>query len=316
MNPSVEADSTPAHFGPREEKSYSLVLLSGLVTTALALLGVYLLDTRTDDFHIMGWYADYVIPIGALIVGVVASSGYGLGSWFSGIKITRSLLGMVLTLQLVAYFGALYIEFRSLHLIHRRDGTPVGFFEYYDLTARSFAWKDDKGGQGEPLGVWGYAFRGLEVIGFVAGGLIVPAVMRKAPYCPACQRYMRSRQIGVLPAAVPVRKVKKSDAAGLEAYQTEKEQALEKGKRTWEQLRQLALESKAADFQKVLAELEPSKKATAKLPLRLVLKLVSCGRCQSGWLQCSLLSVKGRNVTQTEVGRAEVLPEFVRSLKT
>ena len=106
MNLSPETEVSRAQFGPREEKSYSIVLLCGLVTSALALLGVYLLDTWTDDFHIMGWYADYVIPVGALIVGVVASSGYGLASWFSGIKITRSLLGMVLLLQLVAYFGA------------------------------------------------------------------------------------------------------------------------------------------------------------------------------------------------------------------
>ena len=138
-----------APVGPREEQSYLLVLISGLATTALTLVGVYVLDANTD-FHIMGWYANYILPIGAVIVGVAASSGYGLASWFSGIKITRSLLWIVLVLQLAAYFATQYIGFKSLHLVHRKNGTPVGFVEYFDATARSFAWKQDNGSAGAP----------------------------------------------------------------------------------------------------------------------------------------------------------------------
>jgi hypothetical protein len=55
------------------------VILAGLLTTALALLGVYVLDAK-GDFNIMGWHLNYVIPGGAIIVGLVASSGYGVAS--------------------------------------------------------------------------------------------------------------------------------------------------------------------------------------------------------------------------------------------
>jgi len=150
----------PAPTGVREERSYTPVILSGLATTALALGGIYVLDVSASDFHIMGWYADYVLPVGAVIVGVAASSGYGLASWFSGVKITKNLLWMVLGLQLAAYFAAEYVEFKNLHLIHRIDNSPVGFFEYYDAVARAFAWKQENGSSGEPLGIWGYFFRG------------------------------------------------------------------------------------------------------------------------------------------------------------
>ena len=88
--------SLPAPGLPRREQSHILVLLSGIGTTLVALLGVYLLDVTTDDFHIMGWYANYVLPVGALLVGLVASFGYGLASWLTGIKITRGLLVKVL----------------------------------------------------------------------------------------------------------------------------------------------------------------------------------------------------------------------------
>ena len=290
-----------------------LVLISGLATTALALLGVYVLDAKAD-FHIMGWYANYVLPIGAVVVGVVASCGYGLASWFSGIKITRSLLWIILAFQLAAYFAAQYIEFKSLHLVYRNSGTPVGFLEYYDATARSFAWKQSDGSMGQPLGAWGYAFRGLEIVGFAAGGLIVPLILRKRPYCQTCQRYMRIRQLGLVPASVPVKRVKKSDAAGQAAYQAEHQQALDRGKQMVETLQQYAAGARTADFQKVLADLAPGKKQVARLPGRFNLQLIHCNRCYGGRFVVKLLLGQGKQLKQTDVSSTELNSEFARSL--
>ena len=61
-----------------------MVVIAGVVTTTLALLGVWWLDNNTTDFNIMGWYGNYVIPAGALIVGAVAGSGYGIASYLTG----------------------------------------------------------------------------------------------------------------------------------------------------------------------------------------------------------------------------------------
>ncbi|MGO9585000.1 MAG: hypothetical protein ACLP2Y_02170 [Limisphaerales bacterium] len=313
MSTTPETNPMSAPVGPREEQSYLLVLISGLATTALALVGVYVLDAKTD-FHIMGWYANYILPVGAILVGVVASSGYGLASWFSGIKINRSLLWMVLVLQLAAYFAAQYIEFKGRHLIHLRDGTTVGFIEYFDAMARSFAWKQDNGSPGTPLGVWGYAFRGLEILGFAAGGLIVPLVLRKKPYCQACQRYMRTRQLGLAPASVPAKKVKKSDAAGLAAYEAEQQQAFDCGKQTIESLQQHAAGAKTADFQKMLAELKPGRKQTAKLSKRFSLQLVHCNRCYAGQFVVKQLLGQGKQLKQTDFSSTELHSEFTRSV--
>jgi uncharacterized membrane protein len=314
MNTTSETSFQNLPAGPREEQSYALVLFSGLATTALTLVGVYVLNTKTTDFHIMGWYANYVLPVGALLVGLAASSGYGLASWFSGIKITRSLLWLVLLFQLAAYFAAEYVEFKSLRLVHR-GGAAVGFLEYFDLMARSFAWKQDNGTAGQPLGLWGYAFRGLEVIGFVGGSIIVPALLRKAPYCHACQRYMRTRQLGLIPASVQVKKVKKSDVAGLAAYEAEQSLALAAGTGAWEALQKLAADANAAGFQKSLADLAPGKKAAAKLPRRLSVHLVQCNRCYSGWLLAKTVTGQGNQIKQTEFARADLHPEFVRAVQ-
>ena len=309
-----EALLPPAPTSLREERSFLPVILSGLVTTALALVGVYVLDVSANDFHIMGWYADYVLPVGAVIVGVVASSGYGLASWLSGVKITRSLLLIVLALQLGAYFAAQYIEFKNLHLVHRIDRSPVGFFEYYDAVARAFAWKQDNGSTGEPLGGWGYFFRGLEVVGFAAGGLIVPTLLRKAPYCTDCQRYMKTRQLTLIPASVPAKKVKKSDLDGKAAYDAQQQQAFAEGKQTVEAIQQLAVANSTGDFQKKIEELQPGKKAAAKLPGRFTMHLIHCKGCYAGRLLTKLLTGQGKQIKQTEVANADLHPEFVRSV--
>jgi hypothetical protein len=304
----------PAPTSVREERSYLPVILSGLATTALALVGVYVLDVKAEDFHIMGWYADYVLPIGALIVGVVASSGYGVASWFSGVKITRSLLGIVLLLQIGAYFGAQYIEFKNLHLVHRHSGAAVGFFEYYDFVARSFAWKQENGSAGEPLGVWGYFFRALEVVGFVAGGLIVPLVLRKAPYCAECQLYMKTRQLGLVPASVQAKKIKKSDLEGKAAYDASQQQAFDSGKQTITGIQQLATANNTADFQKRIEELKPGRKSASSLPGRFSVQLVHCKRCYAGQIISMLLVGQGKHLKRTEFARADLHQEFVRSV--
>lgn len=315
MNSNPSDGQTYPSFGVHSEQSYSLVLLSGLATTCLALLGVYVLDRTTDDFHIMGWYANYVIPAGALIVGLAAASGYGLASWFSGIKITSKLLWMVLALQVGAYFAAQYIEFANLHLIHVDSGKPVSFFEYYDFTARSFAWQQDNGSMGEPLGAWGYFFRALEIVGFAGGGLIVPALLRKAPYCADCRRYMRTRQLMTVSASAPARKVKKSDAAGQAAYAEEQQKAMDAGRQSVEKLAQLAVQNQAADFKKVLEELAAGRKAAAKLLLRFNVQLIHCSRCCGGRLRTQLLAGQGNQIKTTEVSKTDLHPEFVRAIQ-
>lgn len=314
MSATEEVSSPPVTRTPVGGQSFHLVLFSGLATSALTLLAIYLVDASGADFHIMGLYADYIIPAGAMIVGVAASSGYGIASWFSGVKITKSLLFAVLAIQVIVYFAAQYIEFSHMKLVHT-NGQPVGFFEYYDFVARSFAWKHDDGGHGEPLGLWGYFFRGLEIVGFAGGSLIVPLVMIKCPYCQSCRRYMRTRQISLLAASVPAKKLKKADTTGQAAHIAEQQEAFERGKRLTEILQKMAADGQSADFQKTLAELQSKKKEAAKLPRRFSLHLISCKNCQSGQLLIKLLSGQGKQIKFTEVARSDIQPEFVRAIQ-
>ena len=309
------APSHPESAAPNPERSeipgYVLVLCSGLGTTALTLFGIHLLDIHDPDFHIMGWYAEYVIPAGAFLVGVLAATGYGLASWLSGIKIVRGLFWAVLFLQVAAYFAAQYVEFKHMDLVYTDTQKPVGFFEYFDMNARAFAWKQEDGTMGSPLGIWGYAFRGLEIIGFALGGLVVPAAMFKKPYCDGCRRYMKGRTLAMVPGSVPAKKTKKSDTAGRAEQQAEQEKALAAAQELLAMLRQMALEGRADEFLKAIEPLKSHKKKTTKLPIRYRMGLAYCSKCQSGWLRVWQMTGQGKQLKQTELARGEATPQFV-----
>ena len=119
----------------------------------------------------------------------------------------------------------------------------------------------------------------------------------------------------MLAASVPIKKVKKSDTEGLAAHKAEQEEAFARGKRISELLQKMAGEGQAAEFKQTLAELQPKKKLAAKLPHRLSLHLVSCKRCQSGWMLVKLVSGQGKQIKITELAKNDVQPEFVRSIQ-
>jgi hypothetical protein len=262
-----------------------LVILCGVATSAAALLGVYLLNVLAHE-NIMGLYANYVIPAGALIVGLLASSGYALAAWFTGRKTSGGLLVTILGLQLLAYFAAQYLEFLGNGPFRSATGPgQMGFLEYFDLTTQSFAWKKTAGnGAGDPLGKLGYLLRVGEILGFSLGALILPLVLWGVPYCERCERYMKSRKLAVLPA--------------------EKEQA--------EELARLAREKDLDGFSECVRRHQGNRKANSRLPSRISVTLIHCRQCSDGRLQLMLETGSGQQMRITLAGLVPLDPEFVR----
>ena len=290
-----------------------LVLLAGVATTALALFGVWWLDNNTTDVNVMGWYGDYVIPAGALLVGLVAGSGYGIASYLTGFRIRRGLLYAVLALQLSGYAAAQYLEFRSLTRegpIVDADGQALTFAGYYHARAVNFAW-EDHGKPGEPLGRWGYIFVGLGVLGFALGGVLAPAVLLKKPYCERCSLYMKTRALAFVPASVKRRRVSKKDAAGQAAYADEQKRAASGATTLLEQTAALAARGDALGVKSALSSY-PARGAEARrvnrLPARLRISVVRCRQCSSGHLQPSMITGQGRGIRVKALERVALPP--------
>lgn len=302
-----EAPASPA--APAAKRPDWFVVSSGLITTAITLFIIYLLDVHTE-LNPMGWYLWFIVPVGAIAVGWCAGSGYGLASWLTGVKIRRGLIGQVILLQIIAYFLAQYIAFRQ-------QGFTYGFWEHYDRYTREITFKLNNHGQStttSPLGVWGYGVRALEVLGFALGGIIAPAILQSKPYCESCQVYMKSRTLGLLPAGVVPRKVKKSDLDGMKRYEAEQTACAEEGAKLLEETRLLALKDDPAEFLGVFARFASQKKDVGKRTTRIEGRMHHCPRCHFGLYRPRTITGQGKEIKTADLPDTDLPPDFVEGV--
>jgi hypothetical protein len=275
-----------------------VILVAGLATSLLALGAVWALNVYAGE-NVMGWYANFVLPVGAILVGGVASSGFGLASWLTGAKITGRLLVAATVVLVAGYWAAQYLEFRAAFPdgAYLPDGTAAGLLDWYDVGTRAFAWKTH-GELGDPIGAWGYALRAAEVVGFAGGGLIAPILLRNVPYCDACRVYMRSPVVAVIPAGVETKKVSKKDAAALEARETAAREAWERAQAALASVCAAASSGDPAAFGAAVEAAGPlaRKKAAEKLTTRLHVRVVHCPRCAAGALRAQVARGQGQTL--------------------
>ncbi|MES2645158.1 MAG: hypothetical protein V4850_37065 [Myxococcota bacterium] len=293
-------------------RSIVVVLGSGLLTTFLTLLFVQWLGTQGT--YPMGWYVNFIIPAGALIVGFAATSGYALGSWFGGCKLTGRVAAIVAALSFGAYLAAQFLDY--LVQIDAVGLTPadIGFLAYFDEVTRAFVW-EERGEVGEPLGWVGYLLRLGEVVGFVGGGALIPLILRQSPYCEPCARYYRGHALGVLPAGLKARGM--LSGISKEDWAQQHEAAFQRGLK-W--LSVLAAAGEVGDHETWRNIVQESKDAPGgdkpnKLDSRIVLRLHACPQCDEGFVRATLMSGQGRSIQQQVVLNQGVPMEMVRELR-
>jgi hypothetical protein len=309
------------------------VLLAGLLTTAASLAGQYLLSAHSD-VQIMGLYGDYVFPVGAMLVGLVASSGYALTSLWLGVRIRKGLLVTIVLLMLIAYFAAEFIEFKSRgQLFAPNDPNtiavnpspdsvlpgyhPLGFWEYFHLKAINFTWKkeNDKDKDNAPLGMWGYAFVLLGIAGFTCSGLILPVVIGARSYCEPCRRYMKRRPIAFLPASMPYKKFSKNQAAEKAEYNKQHQATWDQASAKTQAMIDAAKRGDAPAFSQLLPDPPSSRKQVDKLPRRIAVSFWRCPACASGYMEIKMSTGQGKQTKVTRLAKEKLAPEFVRAVE-
>ncbi|HEX8297633.1 MAG TPA: hypothetical protein VF594_00620 [Rubricoccaceae bacterium] len=286
------------------------VVIGGVITTVLTLVLSYWLSVRFG-FNAMGLYGWYILPFGALLVGLIAGSGYGIASWLTGFRIGKGTLWVILALQVLAYGLAQVAEYNAL----ASTGMPLpAFVPYFDGVTRDIRFEDDNGVVGQPLGTLGYGVRLLELIGFVGGALLIPAGIRTKPYCETCGRYMKTRTLGALPASVKDRRMWRKADEEKAAYAAEQETALAQGEAVHNHLFELAEAGNAPAFADAATLLKAGTKEANTLPVRFVVQMSGCPTCRRGVLSSQVASGQGRNVSMSALAAVPVAPEVVRAL--
>jgi hypothetical protein len=113
-----------------------------------------------------------------------------------GLGLLTSVIALELV-RVVADHGTFLMgfEFRRLNPgpVVDETGRAVGFWWFFDASTRSIAMR------GKELGLVGYGYRALELVGFLAGGLGGPLAMSARSHCAGCNRYRRSRLLAMVP---------------------------------------------------------------------------------------------------------------------
>ena len=179
------------------------VIQSGLITTGLALFGVYVLSSRANDLRVMSFYVLTFLPAGPIAIAFIAASGYALGAWWAGVRVRGGLLAAILLLQLGAYAAAQYAEFASLPTMTSRDtGEAVTFVDSFRYTTLTLLSTLRDSSQPARFSNAGYALRAFEASFFLMGGLGSALVLVGQPQCALCRGRMLRRRLATVSASV------------------------------------------------------------------------------------------------------------------
>jgi len=159
------------------------IALLGLVTTLLVVI-TEITVWRWTTVSLVGTRLEYVIPIGAIVGGAVAASGYYFGAIYTHSRTGPSLLLLMVMIAALAYFLIYWLEYTHVH-----DGDAATFWEFVQSR-----WTHTRlRGRGSfNVSVFGYVLGLLEFIGFLLGGLCVYWFLAEREMCPSCNLYLSS----------------------------------------------------------------------------------------------------------------------------
>jgi hypothetical protein len=303
--------SAPLSYAPqlRAVPQPWLLICCGLASSALAMAAVFLaaLFLRTD---VLSWVVYYLVPVGSLLVGMLAASGYFAGSRFSGVRINTGTLCLIVALQLMVFFGCEYVQFAPHHYVHRGTRVPVGFFEY--LHMKNMSWSTvDSGGQHHELGALGYVFVVLELLAFsILGPVFVAAGVFGSkgtpPTCDLCKVYMKRKRLALFPASLPYRKVTNLPADELAEYRHQQHEHMLAAVKGAEMMLNLAREGDLQTLRMLAGEVRDQQRSIARLPSRMELGLEICPGCNKTVFRTTMITGKRRR----RLGQCDVSHEF------
>jgi hypothetical protein len=175
-------------------------IISGIVVmafgalTSLFTVVLLVLTELIFSFALHTFMFCFVVPIGAIGAGFLASSGYYVGAKLLNRRPTKFLLVGMVMVALATFFLVHYLEFVTLRIAVPDTYDQTSFGNYLDIVFRNASLRFmGRPGNTGGLGAWGYVFAFLQVAGFMLGGLVAYVALTSQPYCQRCSRYFSSK---------------------------------------------------------------------------------------------------------------------------
>jgi hypothetical protein len=261
-----------------------LVYLCGLTTSILALGVVELLNK--NGTNVMGWYANGIIPAGALLVGIGSGLGYAVASRGLQVKLGRAfIVGMVVT-AFVDYWAAQYVTYLNLLEQHHVAAEQYPFTQYVrDMCEKMSFVSSSSKKPGSDLGIFGYFFKLLEMAGYVLGATLPSLFVSTMPYCKACQQYLRQHRTGFFSSPTMWRDVKRlAKKERGPALQSAIDPLLDRAGQLCQEMAATSLK----DTEAVLAGLDA--KAVSDTAAHIKITLLKCPTCEAHVVRVNLVN--------------------------
>jgi hypothetical protein len=167
------------------------VALLGAATSVLTAFLLAAVD-RIFGIAIYSFVLWFIIPIGAILSGFAAASGYYFGAKWLNHRPTKVMLVSVVAVAVASFFLIHYLDYRFMAV----NGRPVsevlsfGGFLNVVLSHQSIEIGSGSHATSVALGFGSYIYAGLQMIGFAVGGFGIYGYLESLPFCERCSKYM------------------------------------------------------------------------------------------------------------------------------
>jgi hypothetical protein len=163
----------------------------GFITSWATARGLVYLE-QEHEISIYGWLYMFVIPIGAILSGFVAATGYWIGARLVHHRPSKSILWNMVLVSVLTFF----MIHEQGHELAVKRGYQKGITSYIQEVTESISYSSRRSSDrspGTPLGKLGYGVVALEILGFSFGAFGVFGVLRSRQYCEGCNKYFAKK---------------------------------------------------------------------------------------------------------------------------
>jgi hypothetical protein len=170
-----------------------VILLIAMAITCILVAVANVIATRMTGLNIFTFKVWFVIPVGAIGVGMLGASGAILAARYFQIQPTIIDAMLMVVVAAATMIFVYYLDYATFVLDDGRKASDlVDFASYVDLVMTKAHMRVGRGGvdTGE-VGQMGYALAGIEFIGFLVGGAATFIFIKGLPLCADCGSYLR-----------------------------------------------------------------------------------------------------------------------------
>ncbi len=164
----------------------------GAITSILTAIILFAVETKFG-FSFYTWTFWFVVPVGAILSGFAAASGYYMGARLFRVRPTIMILMNMVAISIGTFFLINYLSYITLKVDGQLIRESIPFHSFLDFLIRneslSFRFGGHATGSTGELGSWGYVHALLQILGFAIGGIAVYAHLSSVPYCTRCSIY-------------------------------------------------------------------------------------------------------------------------------